>query len=263
MDGVNRTLYIPLYGKALVSRRGLLLRDEKAEAIWEQSGFALKGRAASAYLAYYMGMRAAVFDDWVRARLAESDDAVVLHLGCGLDSRCLRVASSCLWYDVDLPAVITERRKWYEECSRCHMVSADLRRKDWLEQIPPAPRAIVVLEGVSMYLQSAERRALLRALTERFGKVQVLMDVYSVFAAKASRYRNPINTVGVTEVYGLDDPREPEQDTQLRFLARRDMTPPHLVDTLPARERVVFRRLYAGKMASKLYRLYEYESGTW
>ena len=33
MDNVNRTLYIPLYGKALVSRRGILLEDAKAEAI--------------------------------------------------------------------------------------------------------------------------------------------------------------------------------------------------------------------------------------
>lgn len=260
MDGVNRTLYIPLYGKALVSRRGLLLQDEKVEEIWAQSGFSLTGRAASPYLAYYMGMRSAVFDDWVRARLAEPGDAVVLHLGCGLDSRCLRVASSCPWYDVDLPAVITERRKWYEESGRYRMVSADLRQKDWLTQIPDAPRAIVVLEGVSMYLQDAERRGLLQALTERFGKVQVLVDVYSVFAAKASRYRNPINAVGVTEVYGLDDPRELEQDTQLHFLAELDMTPSHLIDALPAKERAVFRRLYAGKMARKLYHLYEYES---
>ena len=58
MDGVNKTLYIPLYGKAAVSRRGILLRDPKAEEIWAEAGFPLKGKAKS----YYMGMRAAVFD---------------------------------------------------------------------------------------------------------------------------------------------------------------------------------------------------------
>lgn len=31
MDNINRTLYIPLYGKAYVSRRGLLLRDPKGQ----------------------------------------------------------------------------------------------------------------------------------------------------------------------------------------------------------------------------------------
>ena len=36
MDGVNKTLYIPLCGKAAVSRRGILLRDPKAEEIWAE-----------------------------------------------------------------------------------------------------------------------------------------------------------------------------------------------------------------------------------
>ena len=33
MDSVSKTLYIPLYGKAAVSRRDILLHDPKAEEI--------------------------------------------------------------------------------------------------------------------------------------------------------------------------------------------------------------------------------------
>ena len=62
MDSVNRTLYIPLYGKAAVSKQGVLLHDPKVEEIWARAGFPLKGKAKSKWLAYYMGMRAAVFD---------------------------------------------------------------------------------------------------------------------------------------------------------------------------------------------------------
>ena len=64
MDSVNKTLYIPLYGKALVSRRGLFIKDESAEKIWDEVGFPLKGKAKSKWLAFYMGIRAAVFDKW-------------------------------------------------------------------------------------------------------------------------------------------------------------------------------------------------------
>ena len=60
MDSVNRTLYIPLYGKSFVSRRGMILKDPKAEEIWSAEGFPLKGKAASKWLCLYMGMRAAV-----------------------------------------------------------------------------------------------------------------------------------------------------------------------------------------------------------
>ena len=88
MDSVNKTLYIPLYGKAYVSRRGILLSDPDAEVIWEKSGFALKGKSASKWLSLYMGMRSAVFDRWLREKLSEKPGSTVLHLGCGLDSRC-------------------------------------------------------------------------------------------------------------------------------------------------------------------------------
>ena len=39
MDSVNKTLYIPLYGKAAVSRRDILLHDPKAGEIWAEAGF--------------------------------------------------------------------------------------------------------------------------------------------------------------------------------------------------------------------------------
>ena len=106
MDSVNRTLYIPLFGKALVSEKNIILEDSTAEKIWKESGFPLTGKAASKWLAYYMGMRAAVFDQWVREQMKAMPAATVLHLGCGLDSRVQRAGGTCLWYDVDFPEVI-------------------------------------------------------------------------------------------------------------------------------------------------------------
>ena len=82
MDNVNKTLYIPLYGKAYVSRRGLLLKDKKAEQIWEAEGFPLKGKAKSKWLAYNMDMRSAVFDRWTQKMAAAHPDMDTLVLGC-------------------------------------------------------------------------------------------------------------------------------------------------------------------------------------
>ena len=87
MNNVNKTLYIPLYGKAYVSEKGLFINDKKAEEIWAAEGFPLKGKSRSKWLAYYMGIRAAVFDDWVKQQMVKTPDAVVIHIGCGMDSR--------------------------------------------------------------------------------------------------------------------------------------------------------------------------------
>lgn len=50
MDGVNKTLYIPLYGKSYVSKKGIILKDEKAEEIWEKEQFKLKRKSKSKWL---------------------------------------------------------------------------------------------------------------------------------------------------------------------------------------------------------------------
>ena len=253
MENVSKTLYIPLYGKALVSRKGIILRDEKAEELWLAEQIPLRGKAASKRLAYYMAMRSAVYDAWLREQLENDPEAVVLHLGCGMDSRCLRVEHIGFWYDVDFPEVIRERQRYFEESHTRRMVAADVRDIRWLEDIPRQRHALVVMEGISMYLTAPERNALLLAIGEHFDRVSLLMDCYTTFAAKASRYRNPINDVGVTEVYGMDDPT-----TLDGFIREHDMTPQDLIQELQGMERRIFQTLYAGSVAKKMYRLYEY-----
>lgn len=257
MDSVNKTLYIPLYGKALVSRKGILLRDPKAEEIWEAEGFSLKGKSKSKWLAYYMAMRARVFDRWLARKMELNPEAVVVHIGCGMDSRISRVGDrGHIWYDVDFPEVIAERKRYFTETENYRMLSGDIRCEDWLKDIPQK-ESIVVMEGVSMYLRPEELREALGRIGTHFASVHMLMDCYSSFAAKASRYKNPINDVGVTRVYGLDDPMVLEA-SGLRFIGEHTMTPEDSIDELKGMERKIFRTLYAGKTASKLYRLYEF-----
>ena len=84
-----------------------------------------------------MGMRSAVFDNWLREEMQRTKDAVVIHIGCGMDSRVIRVGTKeHLWYDVDFPEVIQERRRYYSESEHYHMVEGDARDKEWLEKIP-------------------------------------------------------------------------------------------------------------------------------
>lgn len=263
MNNVNKTLYIPLYGKAYVSRRNLFLQDPTAETIWEKEGFALKGKAKSKWLAYNMGMRSAVFDRWTAKKMSESPDAVVLHLGCGMDSRVHRLgAGTKLWFDVDFPDVIGERQRYFAQTPAYHMLGCDLREDGWLDVLPSAGTAIVVMEGVSMYLTNEELQQLLSRLCRRFEKLHILMDSYTVFAAKATKYKNPINEVGVTQVYGFDDPELLTGTTGLTFVREHDLTPEELIARLPKGEQGFFRLCFAGRAAKKIYRLYEYKKDT-
>ena len=260
MNSVNKTLYIPLYGKALVSRKGIILEDKTAEQIWDMVQFPLKAKSRSKWLAYYMSMRAKVFDDWLESKIAAFPEAVVLHLGCGLDSRNLRVGvPACIWYDVDFPQVIEERKKYFRDEDHYRMIGVDVTDPELLLQIPSADTALIVMEGISMYLTPEELTRTLTQLARHFPSVHLLMDCYTEFAAKASKVKNPINDVGVNQVYGLDDPTA-LQSSGLRFVREHPMTPETLIDQLQGMEKTIFQKLFAGSFAKKMYRLYEYQT---
>ena len=261
MTAVSRTLYIPLYGKAKLSREGILLHDPMAERIWQERGFALRGKSRSKWLAYFMAMRAAVFDRWTAQRLKADPQAVVLHIGCGLDSRALRVSTPrALWIDADLPPVIAEKRRFFREDDGYRLIEADARETAWLDALAPAAHAVIVLEGLSMYLTHEELIALLAACARRFAHCVVLMDCYTSFAAKASRFKNPVKDVGAGIVSGMDDPRLPERAPGVRFAGELSLTPAELIDALPGGDRTFFRVVLAGPLTAKLYRLFAYES---
>lgn len=261
MNEVNKTLYIPLYGKAQISKRGIILSDPTAEEIWSREGFPMKGKSRSKWLCLNMAMRARVFDDWVRQMINQHTDAMVLHIGCGLDSRCRRVdAPETKWIDCDFPDVIEVRKKYYEESEHYSMKILDASKQDDLKALPDASCVIVVLEGISMYLTESQLAQLLSVLNEKYQEVHILMDVYTVFGAKASKYKNPVNDVGVTRLYGVDSLEPLLRGTDFMCEAEHSFTPEHLVNELTGFEKCFFKLMFTGKMYGKIYRLYELQT---
>lgn len=260
MKEVHKTLFIPLYGKARVSKENRILHDPMAEKIWEAEGFPIRGKGKSKWLAYAMAMRARVFDDWTEEMLCANPEALVLQIGCGLDSRCLRVKAPYLhWIDTDFPEVLSLRKKYYEEDEAYRMMALDASKPEQLETLPDGESAVLLLEGVSMYLTNEQVRRLLQALGKKYARLQILMDVYTALGARASKYKNPVKDVGVAEVYGIEEIRSLLKDTKIGCRAEHSLTPDFLVNALKPLERAFFRAVFAERLYRKFYRLYELE----
>lgn len=261
MTEVNKTLFIPLYGKSRVSKSGIILHDPTAEKIWEKEAFPLKGKSRSKWLAYNMAMRSRVFDDWTEAMLKQDPGAVVLHLGCGLDSRCIRVKHPYTnWIDGDFKDVISLRKRYFKETETYHMREVDVSDIGHIRALPDCGSAIVVLEGISMYLSDAQISRFFLALRKKYQRLHILMDVYTKFGARASKHKNPVNDVGVTKLYGIDDLRPIFRNTGIKFKAEHSLTPARLVDQLSGSDKFFFKLLFTGAVYRKIYRLYELET---
>ena len=259
MINASKTLYIPLYGKALVSKNGIILEDKKAEEIWEKEKFPLGGKSRSKWLAYFMGMRSAVIDKWLSEKLSESQNATVLHIGCGLDSRIERVKIPFEnWFDVDFPEVIEIRKEYFSETEKYKMLGASASETGWIFSLPKSKKALVVLEGISMYLSEETIKNLFAALSEKFPEAEIIMDVYTKKAVKASKIKNPIKEVGALPSFGADDPMLFESD-KIKFSGEINMTPEEKINELSGFEKAFFKKMFAGSFAKKLYKIYTYK----
>ena len=260
MKNESKTLYIPLYGKAFVSAKGIILEDKKAEEIWEKEKFPLGRKSSSKWLAYFMGMRSAVIDGWVSEKISEKPESIVLHIGCGLDSRIERVTKSFKnWFDVDFPEVIAVRKEYFSENENYKMLGASASETEWIKNLPDSENAVVVLEGISMYLSEVIIKNLFAAISEKFPKAEIIMDVYTEKAVKASKIKNPTKDVGALPSFGINEPSFFETE-KIKFSGEIEMTPEEKINELSGFEKVFFKKMFAGKFAKDLYKIFTYKS---
>ena len=74
-------------------------------------------------------------------------------IGCGLDSRIKRINGyHHPWYDIDFSDVIIERCRFFAESGNYKMLSGDVSSLEWLSGINFDGTAVIIMEGVSMYL---------------------------------------------------------------------------------------------------------------
>jgi O-methyltransferase involved in polyketide biosynthesis len=170
---------------------------------------------------FLVALRAKQLDMWADKFLRRNPDAVVLHLGCGLDSRAFRleVPSEVSWFDVDVPEVVALRQRLYTDRPDYTMIGSSVTEPSWLDQIPAERPALIVAEGLIMYLTEGEIRDLLKRLTDRFDTGELLADLLSPWGPRFSN--SPIlakfSTAGITK-WGTRNGHE-----LLRWIPRLDL----------------------------------------
>jgi methyltransferase (TIGR00027 family) len=165
---------------------------------------------------YVVVMRAKRFDDWSADFLSRHPNAVVLHLGCGIDARALRLhpPETVQWFDVDQPRVIALRRKLYDDRDGYRMIGSSVTDEAWLNEIPTDRPMLMVAEGLVMYLTGPQVRTLLQRLTDRFDSGELVFDTTSPIGPRLSK----VLTKGITK-WGIRDAREIEDwNPRLRFV---------------------------------------------
>ncbi len=258
MTNESKTLFIPLYGKALMSRKGFF-DDKTAEEIVSSCGHDFSDVDKSEKLAIYMAMRAMQFDELCEDFVSKHPDSIVIHLGCGLDSRYNRVnrKPKC-WYDLDFPDVIELRRAYYPESDSCRLISSSVTELSWLDSIEYNGESVLIIaEGLTMYLTEGEIASLIEGFKRKFGKCVFLLDAYSDSAAKLSKFKNPINAVDAKISFSMSDPKKLEELVKgITCFINSDIILPKYISRLEGSWKTRFK--FMGRFGSSFYRIYGY-----
>jgi O-methyltransferase involved in polyketide biosynthesis len=207
----KETMLISLYSRALHSRsENPLLRDPWAEKAIEKVDYDFSLMKINKIEPLAIAIRAKQFDIWVSDWIDKNPESTVLHLGCGLDSRVFRVdpPSTIHWFDIDYPEVIDLRRQLYPEHPSYSMISASLLEDGWLTGIPGNLPAIIIAEGVLMYLPTSGVDPLLGRLVSHFPSGRIAFDALSTRGAKMGRADKAVSATGAEFRWGLDDPSD-------------------------------------------------------
>ncbi len=189
LSGVPETYLAPLYWKAVESQRpDAMIKDEKAVALVVQMSLDFSPARQIPMTELLQAMRIIFtreMDRYARDFLSCHPDAVVVHIGCGLDSRFARVDDGLVeWYDLDLPEVIELRRKLLgDEGERYHLLGCSVIEDAWLEVVKvhtPHP-FLFLAETVFVYFTEAQVKALVLKVRHQFPGAELVFAGWRPF----------------------------------------------------------------------------------
>lgn len=209
LHGAAQTMLTTLYLKALDADFDRpILGDRYAKAAIGRIEYDWQDLGITKRWAPLVTVRTAQYDIWAAQFLAAHPESTVVHMGCGLDSRVFRLdpGPGVQWYDLDYPAVIALREQIYPARPRYHLVSTSATDHSWLDRIPADRPALILAEGISMYLTEDDGVALLRRIVDHFKSGELQIDFYNWFGIRTQKTHTLVRRSGSTLHWAVNRP---------------------------------------------------------
>jgi O-methyltransferase involved in polyketide biosynthesis len=198
LDGVPETMLWTLWLRAGEARRpDAVLADPRAVELVESIDFDFEGRfgAAGGPPSQWQALRSRVFDDAVRRFQAGCPGGLVVALGDGLETTFWRTDDGQQrWLSVDLPQTAEVRRALLGEDERRRVWAGSALDDAWFALASDAPGVLIISQGLLMYLDPNDVRALFDRTAAAFPGAGFVFDTAPRWfseLAKRGLLRNP------------------------------------------------------------------------
>lgn len=190
LSGVPETMLQTVFARAKETKTRGAITDSKAVEIIDRLDYDFS--AADQDKAMHSGViaRTIVLDRLVKAFLAGHGGAVVVNIACGLDTRCYRVSGYSHWYNLDLPETIAVRERLLPESGSVSQIAMSAM-DNWGGEIgETGTSALVIIEGLTMYLSEADVKRIFAVISGRFDRVTVLVETMNPMVVRRFREKS-------------------------------------------------------------------------
>ena len=226
-NSVQETLVLPLFGKAwAVKNYPDIFKDHDVQKIMDQVDydFSAMEKAASGVRGKIGSLAAATRQAalvWeVRDYLKDHPKALVVNLGCGLDTAGHQADNGAYRFaNVDFPNVIELREQLIPSTEREKNIASDLNDLSWFDKIDfrPEDGAVFIASGVFLYFKKDDVKRLLCAMAERFPGGRIAFDGQDQRGKDVDLKALKASGIDISTNFALDKPEEELKSWSDRF----------------------------------------------
>lgn len=206
LSGVNETMLVPLYARALESRKKKpAFYDETAVRTVEALDYDFTKHGKSKMNMWGCAARTIIFDREVSSYIKDHPNCSVINLACGLDDRFNRVDNgTILWYNLDFENVIMIREKIVPARERVQNISTSVLDFAWIDQITNKEEVLIIAEGLLMYLQEKEVQTLFEKISSAFKSCTLLLELMSTWMVKNQKIHDTVKLTTAVFTWGVE-----------------------------------------------------------
>ena len=170
-----------------------------------------------------VAVRTEILDKTTKSFIDEYPTATIVNIGCGLDTRFLRVDNGKIyWYDMDLPEVISIRKQFFQESERHKMIAKSVFDYSWIDDINANEHVLIIAEGILMYLTEQEVKDIMSKLAAAFKGAEILLETTPASLVKQNQKQDLIKDQYQIEAqlqWGIKKGEEIEKmDDRIKFI---------------------------------------------
>ena len=210
---IQKTLLLPLWGRAAETKKEHpRLVDNTAVEIVEKLNYNFSTISENVHILTKTAWisRSIITDSVLKSFMEKHPSTTIVNIGCGMDTTFERVDNgSVLWYDLDMPDVISLRQNFISETDRRKFISSSFLDNEWLNQITIKDNVFFAACGVLYYFNENEIKDFFIRLADKFPGCEILFDASSPTGVRAAN-KKVIEAGGMDEKsylkWGLEDP---------------------------------------------------------